>query len=119
LPSKDEHLSKAVDNQAFAEALQNGSRAEREWGVIARFYAAMHLVEAYLLSSRGSGTRNHAERRRVIHATPELGRIEAFYADLYNSAWNARYLCLECRSDDVIKAHDQLLQIRRAIQPFF
>src|SRR5215469_10636766 len=100
LPSKDEHFSKAIDNQRFAESLLTTTRAEREWGIVARFYSALHFIEAYL-SIDERGTSSHESRRDVIRALPELHAIAYDYRDLQNLAWNARYLCGPCTLNDV------------------
>jgi hypothetical protein len=93
LATTNEHLTKARDNQSFAESLLNSTRPEREWGVIARFYSAVHYVEAYL-SAHGKGTSTHTDRRVTIRRTAELSKIEGSFQQLYNQAWNARYLTL-------------------------
>lgn len=112
LASKDEHLSKALDNQHLAESLVNFDRAQREWGVIIRFYSAVHYVEAYLsvVSRESTG---HPDRRRLIRGRPELTAIEVHFQDLFNMAWNARYLCLPCPFTDVLRAHEILIAVRR------
>ncbi len=115
LASKDEHLSKARDNQAFAESVINYTRPEREWGLIIRFYSAVHYVEAYL-TSVNCGTPSHEARRRQIKARPELAAIVAPFQDLYNLAWNARYLCLPCPVGDVLRAHELLITVRGHIE---
>jgi hypothetical protein len=115
LPSKDEHLSKARENQAFAESLLTSGRAERQWGLIVRFYSAVHYVEAYL-SGVNRGTATHEARRRAIRERRELAAVAASFNELYNLAWNARYLCLACPLEDVIRAHDILLQVQRHIE---
>jgi hypothetical protein len=115
LATKDEHLRKAEENQAFAESITNSDVAQREWGLIIRFYAAIHYVEAYL-SSVGCGTVSHRERRRVIASRSELAPLADDFQDLYNLAWNARYLCLPCPTAEVIKAHQLLLSIRAHIR---
>jgi hypothetical protein len=91
LPSKDEHLSKAREIRASAESLLNNSRVEREWGLIVRLYSAVHYIEAYL-SSVSCGASTHAQRRRVIRERSELAAIAGPFNELYNLAWNARYL---------------------------
>ena len=73
-------ISKARENQAFAEGLINDSRSGRQWGLIVRFYSAVHYVEAYL-SSLNCGTSSHEARRRAIKARPELAAIADHFQD--------------------------------------
>ncbi|MGO4881924.1 MAG: hypothetical protein ACLP59_14015 [Bryobacteraceae bacterium] len=115
MASKDEHLSKARENQAFAESLINNSRAEREWGLIIRFYSAVHYIEAYL-ASVGCGASTHSERRRAVGGRRELAAIARPFNELYNLAWNARYLCLDCPLADVLRAHEILIAIRAHVE---
>ena len=115
MPSKDEHLAKARENQAFAESLLTGGRAERQWGLIVRFYSAVHYVEGYL-SGVNRGTSTHAARRRAIRERPELAAVAARFNELYNLAWNARYLCLACPLEDVVRAHDILIKVQGHIE---
>jgi hypothetical protein len=116
LATKEAHLAKAQDNESFAESIQNRSRAEREWGIIIRFYAAVHYVEAYL-SATEEGTSSHVDRRKVIHRRSELAEIEAPYQQLYDLAWNSRYLTLPCTSQDVFTAHELLLEVKTVLNP--
>jgi hypothetical protein len=115
LASKEQHLSKALDNQGFAESLETSNRAQREWGLIIRFYSAVHYMEAYLSVVSRDST-GHADRRRLIRERRELAAIEAPFQDLYNLAWAARYLCLPCPLRDVLRAHDILIAVRRHIE---
>jgi hypothetical protein len=114
LATQEAHLEKAHDYQAYAESLENGSRTEREWGIIIRFYAAVHYVEAYLSTTR-EGTNSHIERRRAIGRKPELAELRNSFQMLYNLAWNSRYLTLPCPLEDVITAHRLLLQVRAVL----
>lgn len=114
MPSRDEHLSKARDNRAFAESLVNETRVEREWGLIVRFYSAVHCVEAYL-SGVNCGTSTHAQRRRIIRERSDLAAIAVPFDELYNLAWNARYLCLGCPLGDVFRAQEILTQVQRHV----
>lgn len=115
MASKELHLSKALDNQGFAESLETSGRAQRERGLIVRFYSAVHYIEAYLsvVSRESTG---HADRRRLIKERPELAAIQDHFQDLYNLAWTARYLCLACPLRDVLRAHDILISVQRHIE---
>lgn len=116
LPNNDAHFSKGQENQRFAEGIQaDAGRCEREWGVIIRFYAALHFIEAYL-STKSAGTTSHTARRRAIRTRTELARLEDPYNDLYNLGSNARYLVLPCPTEHVFKAHELLLKIRKEIE---
>ena len=75
MPSKEDHLEKARENQRFAESFELHSRTEREWSVTIRFYAGVHYLQAYL-ESKSARTSTHSETRKKIRAMAELHDLE-------------------------------------------
>jgi hypothetical protein len=69
------------------------TREYSEWGVVVRFYIAMHIVEA-MLSTDGKHSRNHGERNRNVMVTHQMfsPRFRQCYADIYSLSRTARYL---------------------------
>ena len=57
-------------------------------------------------------TSTHAARRRAIRERPELAAVSDPFNELYNLAWTARYLCLACPLEDVLRAHDILIKVQ-------
>ena len=57
------------------------------------FYAALHLLDAYL-ARKGVHPRNHAARNRHLSQEPQLNVIWNFYRDLYDRSIDARYDCV-------------------------
>jgi hypothetical protein len=115
LPSKEDHLEKARENQRLAESFQLHSRTEREWSVTIRFYAGVHYLQAYL-ETKSARTSTHSETRKKIRAMAELHDLEDAYNQLYNMSWNARYMTLPCSTDNVLRANDLLLAVVSHIQ---
>jgi len=51
MPTKDEHVKKAVENEKFASSLDDGAQAGVNWKLVVLFYTALHYVEAYLATA--------------------------------------------------------------------
>jgi hypothetical protein len=64
-----------------------------DWAIVARFYAAMHVLEAYLLTKNGRFfAKRHDERWRAVKASPELREnFRAAYAQLHDVSEQVRY----------------------------
>ncbi len=89
MPGKAKHLAEAEWNEQAADALLQTQFAD--WAVVALFYAALHLVDAYLAST--VHPKDHTERFSVIAVTP-LERIYADHRELYQRSLDARYGCV-------------------------
>ncbi len=49
--SADEHIERAERNEGFAGALNRTNAIEADWAVTALFYAGLHYIDAYFLST--------------------------------------------------------------------
>jgi uncharacterized protein (UPF0332 family) len=63
-----------------------------DWWIVLRFYAALHLVQAYLVS-KGASPDTHSARKIVMrsHGFTELARVCATYFDLHDLSADVRY----------------------------
>jgi len=75
-------------NERLAKGLVLLSPQLMDWGVTACFYAALHLVDAYL-AREGIHPRNHAEREDWVRR--RLRPIQGNYRDLKRFSLRARY----------------------------
>lgn len=91
MPSKEEHITKADGNAAFAAAIPLNSQPRIDWALIALFYAAMHYVEAYLAVVFNQHVKSHTTRDSIVARDSNLKRIHAEYMDLKFFGYNARY----------------------------
>jgi hypothetical protein len=67
MPSEDEHIAKAEQNEAlFREFIAAGTNAE--WAAVILFYAALHYVDAWLARS-DVHPRSHVTRRQLVWGT--------------------------------------------------
>jgi len=71
---------------ALASELENQLPGDDGWSVVIRFYAALHLMNCYLV---GKGiihfeiaSANHEDRRRIMERCPELRDAPKKYRDL-------------------------------------
>ncbi len=90
MATKEQHLAQATRNEELAPKLSD--IGEYGWAITALFYAALHLVQAYLVSEDLAVT-THAARRAILARTPVLAAIEGAYAGLKWASEQARYEC--------------------------
>ena len=67
-PLAQQHLERARRNFAAYQRLRDGG-ADLDWAIVALFYTALHLVQAYFVESATSGfdiPRDHEQRRDRI-----------------------------------------------------
>lgn len=119
-PAHD-HYQRSQDDAAFCTFLEGAKPSER-WVLVARFYAAMHLAQAYLLTkdARFAATR-HDERRRALMASPELWNIRQFRTSwefLQQTSEQARYDAgYVPRSTDFEQAKSSYLRVVNVVEP--
>ena len=88
MATRDEHLAQAAHNELVAEALVAASHYD--WAVTALFYAALHLIQAWLSQSQNPPG-NHAARERVMSNSAELRGVLDSYNALRARSESARY----------------------------
>ena len=89
MPSRDQHVTKADGNAAFALTLPLDSQPQIDWALVALFYAAMHYIEAYLAPT--FHVKSHETRDKYINREAHLRRIFKEYSHLKYFGFNARY----------------------------
>lgn len=93
-PRTRAHLHTADENRLFARRLvgdMRSSSADLRWVVVAAFYSAVHLVNAYLWEQQRIEPRNHDERRSFATMIGDLRPVASQYAHLQDLAFRARY----------------------------
>lgn len=93
-PRTRAHLQTATENRRFAQGLVDDDPAgsvHYRWAVVAAFYAAVHLVNAYLWEQRRIEPRNHVERDTFVVTVGDLRSVTDLYAQLQDYAFRARY----------------------------
>jgi hypothetical protein len=85
MPSRQDHLAFALQNEQLAPRV--AAMGEYGWGITVLFYAALHLVQAYLVDSAGKPPRNHAARETRITRSVDLVAIHREYKYLKYLKW--------------------------------
>jgi uncharacterized protein (UPF0332 family) len=92
LPTKDEHLDKALRNQQLADVL--AQTAFSDWAVTVYFYAALHYAHA-VLADYGQHPQSHETAGALVRKNPVLKKVWAEYKSLQIASRNARYYATE------------------------
>ncbi len=100
MPTLLQHAVKAKHNETFFRGFDLDTTPYLDWVVVAIFYAALHLVEAFA-ATRGEHPDSHLERESFIWASPELQPILSHYFQLKSDAEDARYGMRVFSSDEV------------------
>jgi hypothetical protein len=117
MPTKDQHVQKASDNEALAAKLDTASQASLNWKLIIMFYVAVHYVEAYLAKSMSIHLRSHTTRDSYISREANLRKIRTEYGHLKFYGYNARYEVDQFTANDVTDAFAYLANVKNAILP--
>ena len=94
-----------------------------EWGVVLRFYIAVHIVEA-MLCELGVHSESHSDRKMKMTRTAGVfsSKFQKDYFDLYNFSRIARYLTSNGTSvnkTDADDAEKAVKSIRSEARAFF
>ncbi len=117
MPRKEQHLSKANDNEGFASSLDLLKSINVDWALTALFYAALHYVEAYF-ATRSIHSVDHRARDSAIQRDPNLRKIFNDYSELKNYSINARYYMYPIKSGDVALLLSRLQAIKSHLSSF-
>lgn len=91
MPSKENHVSTAIENRAVAVSLLSSSLPSLAWATTICFYSGLHLVEA-AMADEGRHFDNHHSRHEYLKRTRSLQKIWRHYKPLYDHSMKARYL---------------------------
>jgi hypothetical protein len=89
-----DHLTTASRNRTVAERLVGRDDTETisaEWAIIAAFYAAVHIVNAFVWERQSLEPINHEERAQFVSLSSVLRPHAQTYARLSINAYHARY----------------------------
>jgi len=99
VPTREQHVTKADGNAAFALSLPLENQTQIEWALVALFYAAMHYIEAYLAPN--THLRSHEARDKYVGRESHLRLIFKEYSHLKYFSVNASYEICTFRAEDV------------------
>jgi hypothetical protein len=109
MPTSDQHYRKALKNIDFYESV---SSTHPDWAMTGLFYAALHLVDAYLATKTVDGLHpeNHNHRDDCLGKVSELKPIYGHYRALQDFGHRARYKMNAYTQTQVDDAHDKYLK---------
>jgi hypothetical protein len=89
------HYDRYKDNLALAVELEEKLDDVRGWSCVVRFYAALHLVNAYLIDKPSlrfdPKSSDHKERKAALARCPELRETPDKYRLLRDYSESVRY----------------------------
>lgn len=121
MPTRQQHLNQASDNQDFYASINLSAGRFLDWAITGLFYSAPHYVDAYL-ATRGTGSgvhpASHQDRGLTISREILLRNIYGDYQELKNRSEDARYRLLRFTPAQVQQLHDnEFLTVRNTIVP--
>ena len=112
-----EHLAQVEHNLAVFRHLEGAAPAYLDWQVICLFYAALHLVDAYIAQVTPGGTRTTTHAGRVQQVRRRLPAISSDYVRLKTQSEGARYDLKRFSTGDVAALFTgDFSRIRREVQ---
>lgn len=90
------HHDRYKHNVALAERVEAALPEDRDWSCVVRFYAAVHLVTAYLVVKSNvifdPDATSHADRKKLMEACPEIhNKMKHEYRRLKDLSESVRY----------------------------
>jgi hypothetical protein len=116
MPSEDEHLMQAKENEALAEFLLDHDRF-LGWAVSSIFYAAVHYGRAFMRSQNGPVITSHRgfETHFLRHTRDQA--LYNLYRRMKDESERARYDCARYNKSDVADLRDKYLApFRKGLQ---
>jgi hypothetical protein len=90
-----QHFLKYRDNVDLADRMEVHLPADAGWTCVVRFYAALHLITAYLLEKKNvrfdPSASAHPDRKRAMERCPELREAPRRYRQLKDLSESVRY----------------------------
>lgn len=117
MPTRDEHVKKATENEALAQTLGISNQASLNWKLVILFYTSVHYVEAYLAKQLNQHVRSHTTRDNYVAKESNLRKIRTQYGHLKFYGYNARYEADQFTANDVEDALSDLAHVKSTLQP--
>jgi hypothetical protein len=113
--TRDEHLTKSRQNEVFAKTIDASSGVGIEWAITVKFYAALHMVQAYFVSRTGKTPTMHANRAAAIQRDISISGAYDDYRELQDISRAARYDCSDLQAGHLRFADECLAAIKSVI----
>jgi hypothetical protein len=90
-----QHYDRYLHNVGVAQRMEAALSGDKDWVCVAMFYAALHLMTAYLVMKKNvafdPGAGAHPDRRKAMDACPELKESRTKYRELKDLSEAVRY----------------------------
>ncbi len=120
--SAKKHYARYLENVSLAADMEQHVSNDRGWGCVVRFYAALHLMNAYLVDKSNvrlkPSVTEHKERRAALAQCPELRDGPDKYRRLKDLSELVRYnVDFEYADEDREDAITWLAKIAAIVEP--
>jgi hypothetical protein len=108
MPTRDQHLKQASDNQDFADRLlQTGDVVSITWAATALFYSAVHYGRAFLAANTITATSHVGFESHFTRVWSPRPKVFDHYQALKEASEYARYDCITYNSSQAERLRDQ------------
>jgi hypothetical protein len=116
------YYARYLENIALAADTEESMPNDRGWSCVVRFYAALHLMTAYLVDKRNvrfnPASTEHEGRKNAMSQCPELRDAPSRYRDLKDLSQSVRYNAeFKCSDEDREDAVAWLKKIVAIVEP--
>ena len=115
MPDQQNHLKKSKHNESFYKSFDVDRTPYKDWIVVGVFYAALHLIDAYL-ATKNIHPHSHGMREREmmqddwVKKNRELDPIWLNYRDLKEFRMKASYKMYEFTAHEIQREVFPLLE---------
>ena len=117
MPSTDEHLRQAKQNEGFVDSFDLKSSPYLDWALTGIFYSAVHYIEA-VLAINGKHPIVHSQRNTWICMYINNSDIYDAHRDLKDDSRDARYKCITVSEIKVNESKMKLEDIKKDLKTF-
>ena len=118
MPQREQHLTRATENEALALGLNRKSGVCIDWAITMLFYSALHWIDAYL-AGKNFHPATHQIRDDEVENNGSLSAVFNDYRRLKDLSRAARYEIPGFGEDKLIVAKNRLLKIKQHISDLF
>jgi hypothetical protein len=112
VPTRDEHINRAEENEQMAKAMDLSKGVNVGWAITIIYYSALHYVDAYL-EVQSIRPPNHEERDARVNS--KLKDIYNEYRYLKHKSREARYSIANYTKENFYSACPKLSKIKTYI----
>lgn len=111
MASFEQHINQSKANFTFLQEVNSSINAQWDWQVTISFYAAVHLINAHIVSKSNQHYRSHEQVNNAISPFTHISLcklpqdIYVAYMKLQNLSRRSRYLCSDNPQEFDVRAY--------------